>query len=47
MAKAKAFELDESVLDEEEYKHNEDSLESIMAKAKAFELEEISMDKEV
>ena len=47
MAKAKAFELDESVLDEEEYKHNEDSLESIMAKAKAFELEESSMDKEV
>ena len=33
MAKAKAFELDESVIEGEEYKHNEESLECIMAKA--------------
>ena len=39
IAKAKAFELNESVLDEEEHKHNEESLKSIMTKAKAFELE--------
>jgi hypothetical protein len=47
MAKAKAFELDESVIDEEEYKRNEESLECIMAKARAFELDESFLDEEV
>ena len=40
MAKAKAFEFDESLLDEEENRQNEESIETIMAKAKAFELDE-------
>ena len=40
MAKAKAFELEESFPDEEDScKHDEESIESIMAKAKAFELD--------
>ena len=48
MAKAKAFELEESFLDEEDSsKHDEESIESIMAKAKAFELDESFLDEEV
>ena len=47
MAKAKAFEFDESLLDEEENRQNEESIETIMAKAKAFELEESFLDEEV
>ena len=47
MAKAKAFEFDESLLDEEENRQNEESIETIMAKAKAFEIEESLLDEEV
>ena len=47
MAKAKAFEFDESLLDEEENRQNEESIETIMAKAKAFELEESFLYEEV
>ena len=47
MAKAKAFEFDESLLDEEENRQNEESIETIMAKAKAFELDESFLDEEV
>ena len=48
MAKARAFELEESILDaEDSYKHVEESIESIMNKAKAFELDESFQDEEV
>ena len=41
MAKARAFALDESVLNE-----NEETIEVIMAKARAFALEESFLDEE-
>ena len=45
MAKARAFELEENILDaEDSYKHVEESIESIMNKAKAFELDESFQD---
>ena len=48
MAKARAFELEESFLDEDDsYKYNEESIESIMEKAKAFGLDESLLDEEV
>ena len=48
MAKARAFELEESFLDEDDsYKYDEESIESIMEKAKAFELDESFLDEEV
>jgi hypothetical protein len=44
---AKAFEVEESFLDEEDScKHDEESIESIMAKAKVFELDESILDEE-
>ena len=48
MAKARAFELEESFLDEDDsYKYDEESIESIIEKAKAFELDESFLDEEV
>ena len=48
MAKAKAFALEESFLDEgDSCEHDEESIEFIMAKAKAFEFDESFLDEEV
>ena len=47
MAKAKAFALEESFLDEgDSCEHDEESIEFIMAKAKAFEFHESVIDEE-